>query len=82
MQYVGAESDAAARLQLVPNPASGPVQALGLPAGASLAVYDALGRLVRPAAAALNVAGLAAGVYVVRAQATGQPAQSARLLVQ
>ncbi len=82
VQYVGAESDAAARLQLVPNPASGPVQALGLPTGTSLAVYDALGRLVRPAAAALNVAGLAAGVYVVRAQAPGQPMQSARLLVQ
>jgi alpha-tubulin suppressor-like RCC1 family protein len=82
VQFVGAESDAAARLQLVPNPASGPVQALGLPTGASLALYDALGRLVRPAAATLDVAGLAPGVYVVRAQAPGQPAQSARLLVQ
>jgi alpha-tubulin suppressor-like RCC1 family protein len=82
VQFVGAESDAAARLQLVPNPASGPVQALGLPTGASLALYDALGRLVRPAATALNVAGLAPGVYIVRTQAPGQPVQSARLLVQ
>jgi hypothetical protein len=82
VQYVGTESDATAHLQLVPNPASGPVQALGLPNGTSLAVYDTMGRLVRPAAATLDVAGLAAGVYVVRAQAPGQPMQSARLLVQ
>jgi alpha-tubulin suppressor-like RCC1 family protein len=81
VQFVGAEKEAT-HLLLVPNPASGPVQALGLPTGATLAVYDALGRLVRPAAAALDVAGLAAGVYVVRAQAPGQPAQAARLLVQ
>jgi alpha-tubulin suppressor-like RCC1 family protein len=82
VQFVGAESDATTRLLLVPNPASGSVQALGLPTGATLALYDALGRLVRPAAATLDVAGLAAGVYVVRAQAPGQPTQSARLLVQ
>jgi alpha-tubulin suppressor-like RCC1 family protein len=82
VRFVGAESDAVSRLQLVPNPASGPVQALGLPTGATLTLYDALGRLVRPAAASLDVAGLAAGVYVVRAQTPGQPVQSARLLVQ
>jgi alpha-tubulin suppressor-like RCC1 family protein len=82
VQFVGAETAPASRLQLVPNPASGPVQALGLPTGTSLAVYDTMGRLVRPAAATLDVAGLAAGVYVVRAQVPGQPVQSARLLVQ
>jgi len=84
VQFVGAGASeaVASRLLLVPNPASGPVRALGLPTTATLAVYDALGRLVRPAAATLDVAGLAAGVYVVRAQAPGQPMQSARLLVQ
>jgi alpha-tubulin suppressor-like RCC1 family protein len=82
VQFVGAGPAEVTHLLLVPNPASGPVQALGLPPDATLAVYDALGRLVRPAAATLDVAGLAAGVYVVRAQAPGQPVQSARLLVQ
>ncbi len=77
-----AANDGTTALLLVPNPANGPVQALGLPTGTTLAVYDALGRLVRPATTALDVAGLAAGVYVVRAQAPGQPLQTARLLVE
>ena len=77
-----AANDGTTALLLVPNPASGPVQALGLPTGTTLAVYDALGRLVRPATTTLDVAGLAAGVYVVRAQAPGQPLQTARLLVE
>ena len=86
VQFVAAAAQGlAATLQLVPNPApSGLVQALGMPEGATLAVYDTMGRLLRPAttAATLDVAGLVPGVYVVRAQAPGQPAQSARLLVQ
>jgi alpha-tubulin suppressor-like RCC1 family protein len=68
VQYVaGAEGAATAALLLIPNPARGPVQVLGQPAGTLLAVYNSLGQLVRPAAASLDVAGLPAGVYVVRA---------------
>jgi hypothetical protein len=73
---------AATHLALVPNPARGPVQVLGLPAGATLEVYDALGRAVRPATTALEVAGLAPGVYVVRATAPQQAPQTARLVVE
>jgi len=69
-------------LVLAPNPAQGAVRALGLPAGATLAVYNALGQLVRPAAAALDVAGLPAGVYVVRAQVPGAAPQAARLVIE
>lgn len=83
VRYVGSFEGAVATLQLVPNPAAGGlVQAQGLAEGAMLAVYDVAGRLVRPAAATLDVTGLTPGVYVVRAWAPGQPAQSARLLVQ
>jgi alpha-tubulin suppressor-like RCC1 family protein len=68
---------------LAPNPASGQATALGLPAGTSLAVYDALGLLARTTAGAtLEVSGLAPGVYVVRATAPGQPPRTARLAVQ
>jgi len=37
-----------------------------LPSGATLEVYNALGQVVRPAATTLEVAGLPAGVYLVR----------------
>jgi alpha-tubulin suppressor-like RCC1 family protein len=68
VQYVsGGEGDAPAALLLVPNPAHGPVQVLGQPAGTPLTLYNSLGQLVRPAATRLDVAGLPAGVYVVRA---------------
>ncbi|MBF9223172.1 T9SS type A sorting domain-containing protein [Hymenobacter ruricola] len=71
VQFVPAadgEGAAGLVLVLVPNPAhGGVVQVPGLAAGTPLAVYDGLGRLVRPAAATLDVAGLPAGVYVVRA---------------
>ena len=73
---------AATSLTLVPNPARGPVQVLGLPSGATLEVYNALGQVVRPAATTLEVAGLPAGVYLVRATAAQQPSQTARLVVE
>ncbi len=83
VRYVAGFEEIAATLQLIPNPASGGVvQAQGLAEGATLAVYDMAGRLLRPAAATLDVTGLAPGVYVVRAWGPGQPAQAARLLVQ
>ena len=73
----------AAQLVLAPNPASGAVQGLGLGAGATLEVLDGLGRTVRTApAGALSVAGLPAGLYLVRATAPGQPARTARLVVE
>ncbi len=82
VRFVAGFEGVAATLQLVPNPAAGGlVQAQGLAEGAMLAVYDVAGRLVRPAAATLDVTGLTPGVYVVRAWAPGQPAQAARLLV-
>jgi alpha-tubulin suppressor-like RCC1 family protein len=68
VQYVaGAEDLAPAALLLVPNPAHGLVQALGQPAGTPLTLYNGLGQLVRPATTRLDVAGLPAGIYVVRA---------------
>ena len=79
------------RLTLYPNPAGGsaPVQA-GLPdrRGGTLLVLDALGRQVArqavgagAAAAAVPVAGLPPGVYVLRyAPAGGGPPATARLL--
>ncbi|GAB3871091.1 hypothetical protein GCM10028824_20490 [Hymenobacter segetis] len=77
VQFVPA-ADAPATLVLVPNPAhGGPVQVLGAPAGSLLLVYNSLGQLVRPAAPALDVAGLPAGVYVVRAGT-----RAARLVVE
>ncbi|WP_460618162.1 RCC1 domain-containing protein [Hymenobacter ruber] len=76
VQFVPAP-DAPATLVLVPNPAHGAVQALGVPAGTQLVVYNSLGQLVRPATPALDVACLPAGVYVVRAGA-----QATRLVVE
>jgi len=68
---------------LVPNPARGQTTAVGLPATATLAVYDALGRLVRTSAGpALDVVGLPAGLYVVRATVPDQPPRTARLVVE
>jgi hypothetical protein len=69
-------------LALVPNPAHGPVQVVGLQPGATLEVVDALGRVVRPAATTLEVEGLSPGVYVVRATAPQQAPQTARLVVE
>jgi alpha-tubulin suppressor-like RCC1 family protein len=73
---------AAAALVLVPNPTRGPVRVLGLPSGATLEVYNALGQIVRPATPTLEVAGLPAGVYLVRATAPQQAPQTARLVVE
>ena len=71
-------------LTLSPNPARAALAVAGAPAGAAVAVFDALGRPVAtaPADAAGTArlrlpAGLAAGVYVVRAGG-----QSARLAVE
>ena len=73
---------AATKLALVPNPAHGAVQVLGLAPEATLVVYDNLGRAVRPAAATLDVAGLPAGIYLVRATAPHQAPQTVRLVVE
>src|SRR6476661_300236 len=62
------------RLQVWPNPAHGRCLLAG-PAGSTVTVLDALGRAVRTArlgsdgTASLDVTGLTAGVYVVRAAA-------------
>lgn len=67
---------------VVPNPARAQAPAVGLPAGSTLVVYHALGRLVStPASLSFSVAGLPAGVCVVRAIAPGQVACTARLVV-
>jgi len=67
-----AGSGGAARLRIFPNPAPGAATLAGAPAGAVLHVLDARGRLVASALAdaagtALLPAGLAPGVYAVRA---------------
>jgi hypothetical protein len=56
---------------------------LGLPSGpVAVQVFDALGRLVRTTATAeVALAGLAPGLYLVRAQAAGT-AHTLRLLVE
>jgi alpha-tubulin suppressor-like RCC1 family protein len=79
---VGVVEGAAATLSLAPNPAHGAVQVLGLAPDATLVVYDELGRTVRPAAATLDVTGLPAGIYLVRATAPHQAPQTARLVVE
>ncbi|MGI4864963.1 MAG: T9SS type A sorting domain-containing protein [Janthinobacterium lividum] len=68
---------------LAPNPTRSQATAVGLPTGTTLAVYDALGRLIMTTGnRTFSVAGLPAGVYLVRATAPGQAPQSARLLVE
>jgi hypothetical protein len=71
-------------LQLVPNPAQSQVQVLGAEPGAVVSVFDLQGRLARRYSAipALDLRGLAPGVYVLAAQAAGQPARTARLVIQ
>ncbi len=62
-----------AGLQLTPNPATSAVRVTGAPAHAALTLFDAVGRVVRTAGAdalgagALDLRGLAPGVYLVRA---------------
>jgi sarcosine oxidase gamma subunit len=73
---------AGAALVVVPNPATGRVQLTLPPTAPSAELLDALGRLVRtvPATAGvatLDVAGLAPGLYLVRAAG-----QVARLVVE
>ncbi len=71
------QSASAEALRLYPNPAATELH-LALPAGVrlqSVAVVDALGRTMlssRAPATTLNIAALPAGLYVVRATATGQ----------
>ncbi|MGI4864964.1 MAG: T9SS type A sorting domain-containing protein [Janthinobacterium lividum] len=68
---------------LAPNPTRSQATAVGVPTGTTLAVYDALGRLIMTTGnLTFSVAGLPAGLYVVRATAPGQAPQSARLLVE
>lgn len=74
-------ASAQAALQLVPNPAHDQVRVLGADPALPLTLLDSQGRLVRTLApapdATLDLRGLAAGLYVVRA---GQ--QSRRLAVE
>lgn len=81
-----ASPQAAARLQLAPNPASGTVQAQ-LPAGTThLRLLNPLGQTLWQASVTANaqylvpLAGLAPGAYLLVAEGTGSPV-SARLLV-
>jgi alpha-tubulin suppressor-like RCC1 family protein len=81
---IGSASSTAG-LMLAPNPAHGLVQVQGLSAGGTLAVYNALGQLMRPAASAnatLDVAGLPAGVYMVRAVGADGSGSATRLVVE
>ncbi|WP_201987310.1 T9SS type A sorting domain-containing protein [Hymenobacter rubidus] len=73
-----------AQLALYPNPASATeaVNLPPLPAGTSLTLTDALGRVVRrPAGLRLALDGLAAGVYVVQATAPDGQQWTNRLVV-
>ena len=77
---------AAAPLGLYPNPATpaATVTLPTLPAGTELTFTDGLGRVVRraPAGPALLVAGLAPGLYVVRATAPSGEQWTSRLAVE
>ena len=68
---------------LAPNPARGPVQLLGLPAGpVAVNLFDAQGRLVRTAATAtVPTMGLAPGLYLLRVRA-GAASRTLRLVVE
>ena len=63
----------AAAWQLMPNPARGQAQLVGLPAGPVAAqLFDTQGRLVRTTTAAtVELTGLAPGLYLLRATAGG-----------
>ena len=83
------EAKAQATLSLTPNPAYGSV-AVHLPAApspATLALLDALGRVVCTAAAPagadypLDLAGLASGIYTVRVRA-GEALATQKLVVE
>jgi len=58
--------------QLVPNPATDQVRLTGGEAATALEIYDGLGRpamrVEKPGAAPINIAGLPAGLYLVRIQ--------------
>ncbi|RFP63487.1 T9SS C-terminal target domain-containing protein [Hymenobacter lapidiphilus] len=73
-------------LGLAPNPATGRVRLLGLPAGRPISVFDQLGRLVRTAPlapdASFSVHGLTPGLYVVRAVDAQNRAYAGRLVVE
>ena len=69
--------------QPYPNPASGTVHLGGLPPRAQVQLLDARGRPVRQTSAAdLNLAGLAAGLYLLQVSNTAEPYQSQRLTVE
>jgi hypothetical protein len=76
-------------LRVIPNPAHGTatVQLPAIPGAATVTLLDALGRAVRTLAAAsgtlvaLDLTGLAPGLYVVRVQAAGRVATQ-RLVVE
>lgn len=76
---------APSQLQLAPNPAHNQVQVSGLPAGATrLLLYNATGQCVRqaPAAgpAALSLAGLPPGMYLLQAVGENGARSTARLV--
>lgn len=74
--------------RLWPNPAAAAVQVSGLKAYTSLVLYALDGRIVRSykpegsAARTLDIQGLSAGLYLLHAQAVGEPVCVARLLVE
>ncbi|WP_052381806.1 hypothetical protein [Hymenobacter sp. APR13] len=74
---------AAGSLVLVPNPARDMVALPGLGPNTLLRLLDAQGRLVRTGGGArLSLAGLTPGLYLLQATVPGQPARTARLLVE
>ncbi len=85
----GTTASAAARPWAVfPNPATGTAQLAGLPAQATVRVYDAQGRLVRMLPAVTNAAqprtlsGLAPGLYLLQVAGTAEPYARQRLVMQ
>jgi hypothetical protein len=74
---------AAPALAFYPNPAHTRVQVPAATAATVLTLLDRLGRTVRTAAGAqLSVAGLAPGLYVLRAATPGQLTRTGRLVVE
>ena len=80
------EAPAAETLTLFPNPATGEVHLLGMPAGTWVQFCDALGRAVREsflgATSSLSVSDLAPGLYVLRATTAAGRTYTRRLAVE
>ncbi len=75
-----------ARMRLYPNPATETVTLTGAEAGATVTLFDGLGRAVStshlaPGTSHLNLRGLAPGLYVVEVAAPGRAPNRQRLVV-